>query len=156
VILESEAAEAVLGYMQKFEYSSRNHVLLELLWHTAVRTGSLRALDVEDNYPEEQYLEVLHRPDTETPLKNKSNGERLIALSDHLCSVLDDWISTKRKDVTDEYGRSPLLSKPCIYGDGCPHDRDLDECEARRSAHKHDCPSSRSPHAIRAVQLPIC
>ena len=74
VMLEAEAAEAALEYLQKFEYASRNHVVLELLWHTALRTGSLRALDLEDYHPEEQYLEVLHRPDTETPLKKGRRG----------------------------------------------------------------------------------
>jgi hypothetical protein len=37
-----------------------------------------------------QYVEVRHRPDQGTPIKNKEDGERLVSLSDRVCDLLDD------------------------------------------------------------------
>jgi hypothetical protein len=61
---------------------------------------------------------------------------------DWLCQLLDDWLRDRRPDVTDDYGREPLLatqyerpsrttipkyayrwSRPCAYGEECPHGR---------------------------------
>ena len=140
-----------------------------LLWRTGIRIGSVRALDVDDIQSEEECIAVRHRPDTDTPLKNKENGERLIALKPKVCSALDDYVDVNRLDVTDEYGRKPLLAtehgrpnkntiretvyrwtRPCQYRGSCPYGRDMDDCAAlsvRRGALK--CPSSVSPHAVR-------
>mgnify|MGYP000111215627 CR=1 FL=1 len=65
---------------------------------------------------DEQYVKVRHRPDMETPIKNKGDGERLVALSDDICELLDDWLDNKRPDVTDDHGREPLLksNSDCI------------------------------------------
>ncbi|ACV10299.1 integrase family protein [Halorhabdus utahensis DSM 12940] len=168
VMLDPEEAEALLDYLGRFQYASRAHTLMALLWHTGIRTGAAHALDVEDYDPEEQRLKVRHR--SGTPLKNKEEGERLVALSDEVCRILDDWLSHERPDVVDEYGRQPLLStshgrahkttvretvyrwtRPCQYVSECPHGRQQDSCEAvkgnRKTASK--CPSSVSPHAIR-------
>ncbi|WP_336021515.1 tyrosine-type recombinase/integrase [Halobellus salinisoli] len=168
VMLESDAAEQILQYLQKYEYASIQHVTVSLLWHTMMRRGAAHALDVEDYNPEEQYLEVVNRPDTGTRLKNGNRGERLIALSGDQCLLLDDWIRNKRPDVTDEYGRRPLLAtsygrialstiqkyvyratRPCCRGDACPHSRDPEDCEAMVSDRASTCPSSVGPHAIR-------
>ena len=168
VKLEAETAVELLGYLRRFHYASFDHVLLQLLWHTGARTGSVQALDVEDYDPEKEYLKVQHRP--ETPLKNKSDGERLIALSGETCTVLDDWIAYNRSEVVDDAGRDALLTtshgrahkttiretvyrwtRPCQYGQGCPHERDIEDCEATDERNKtaSKCPSSVSPHAIR-------
>jgi hypothetical protein len=50
--------------------------------------GAAHSLDVSDFDAEEQALEIRHRPDTETNLKNKQSGERICVLSDHACEVL--------------------------------------------------------------------
>jgi hypothetical protein len=40
-------------------------------------------------------------------------------------------------------------TRPCTYGE-CPHDRDVDNCEAAQNQNKaFGCPSSVGPHAIR-------
>jgi integrase len=168
VRLEPERAEAIFAYLRKYQYASVQHVSLYLLWHTMMRIGGAHALDLRDYHSDEEYLEVRHRPKTKTPLKNKDRGERLVALSEETCELLDDWIADRRPDLDDEYGRSPLLTsrtgrlapstirryvyqwtRPCHYGQGCPHDRDLDDCIARQRHHESKCPSTVSPHAIR-------
>jgi hypothetical protein len=44
-------------------------------------------------------LEVCHRPETGTPIKNKFEGERFIALNDETCAVLDAWLEKRRPDT---------------------------------------------------------
>jgi integrase len=167
--LDPEEAEALLEYLGQFEYGSFAHTLVLLLWRTGIRMGSIRAIDLPDFDPEEKRLAIRHRPDTDTPLKNKQNGDRLIALNPTVCAVIGDYIDVNRQEVTDDFGRKPLLTtkngrpgnntirttvyrytRPCIYRGSCPHGRNEDECEAldaRWAASK--CPSSVSPHAIR-------
>ncbi|MWG36672.1 tyrosine-type recombinase/integrase [Halomarina oriensis] len=168
VMLSADRATAVLSYHEKYHYASLEHVTLALLWHTMMRRGSARALDVEDYHTDERYLEVVHRPDTGTPLKNKADGERLVALSEQMCTLLDDWVADQRPSVEDEHGRQPLLAtlrgrlgastittyayratRPCIYTDGCPHDRDIESCDGTDVDLASKCPSSVSPHAMR-------
>lgn len=168
VMLESDRATKVLAYLEKYEYASLKHVTVALLWHTMMRVGAAHALDLDDYHPDEQYLEVQHRPERGTPIKNKEDGERFVALSDQICDLLNDWIADKRPDVTDEYGREPLLAsqqgrahrttlrlycymatQPCAYGEECPHDRDPEECAATERDTAFKCPSTVSPHAIR-------
>ncbi|WP_138006503.1 tyrosine-type recombinase/integrase [Halalkalirubrum salinum] len=168
VMLDTERAKKVLAYLEKYEYATFGHVTVALLWHTMMRVGAAHALDLDDYHPDEQYLEVCHRPETGTPIKNKEDGERLVALSEQICELLDDWIENKRPEVTDDNGREPLLAsvqgrahrttlrgycyrvtRPCAYGEECPHDRDPDECDATHRDAAFECPSSVSPHAIR-------
>lgn len=168
VMLESERASEVLKHLKKYQYATVEHVAISLMWHTMMRTGSVHALDVGDYRSDEQYVEVRHRPDTATPIKNKSRGERLVALSDQMCVLLDDWLAMKRPDVTDGYGREPLLAssqgrlsksalrtyvyqwtRPCVYANECPHQRDPSDCVAMNRDAASKCPSTVSPHAIR-------
>ena len=168
VMLDVEDAETMLAYLERYEYASIRHVVGTILWHTMIRMGAARGIDVEDYDPEEQSLRLRHRPETGTPLKNKQTGERIIALSSEVCLVLDDWLREQRPDVTDDYGRRPLLAtscgrpvcttirkycyqmtRPCTYGQECPHDRDPSDCEAANLNHASKCPSSVSPHPFR-------
>lgn len=168
VMIESEQAEKLLEYHSKYQYASRQHVVTALMWHSMMRVGAIHAVDLDDYLPEDQCLKVLHRPETGTPIKNGKDGERHIALSDLVSSLLDDWIADQRPDATDDHGRKPLIStsqgrahrttlrrdcyratRPCIYTDNCPHDRDIDDCEATSYGSEHECPSSVSPHAFR-------
>jgi len=166
VMLDDDDAEELLDYLRRFEYASLNHVIITLLWHTGLRAGGARALDVDDFNPDSKRLEVRHRPGT--PLKNKGEGERLIAISPDMCVLLDDWLDHNRPDVVDDQDREPLLAtkhgrphistvrdivyrwtRPCQYTDECPHGRDIDDCEAQEYGHASKCPSSVSSHAIR-------
>lgn len=169
VKLDPEEAEQLLNYLNRFEYASLAHTLVLLLWRTGLRLGGVRALDVDDLDTDNEHIAVRHRPDTGTRLKNKQNGQRLVALNPTTCTVIEDYIRANRPDVTDEHGRKPLLAtdngrpikntlritiyrwtRPCMYQNSCPHGRNQDDCEAlskREWASK--CPSSVSPHAIR-------
>lgn len=169
VMLDTEVADEILEYLATYEYASARHVTMLLIWHALLRRGAVRALDVTDYDPLEMSLEVCHRPETGTPIKNKFEGERFTALNDETCGVLDAWLEKRRPDTTDEYGRSPLVStpqgrlhlttvqsyiysvtRPCELNGECPHDRDINSCDAaaERSA-ASGCPSSLSPHAVR-------
>jgi integrase len=168
VMLDSERAERALAYLRKYQYASREHVVLTLLWHTMMRVGAVHALDVEDFDADNQYIEVTHRPEQGTSVKNADDGERLIALSEEVCQILIDWITDQRPETTDEYGREPLIAseqgrvhrstlrrdcyrftRPCVFTDECPHDREIDDCDAADHDYSYECPSSVSPHAFR-------
>lgn len=169
-VLEADRAKKILDYLTKYEYASLPHVTLLLLYHTMMRTGSVRALDVGDHDASNASIEVLHREGT--PIKNKSRGERFIALSDRVNEVLVDWVEDRRPNVTDEFGRVPLLAstfgrlhkstirkysyqytRPCIILGECPLDRAVKSCEARDDSQAYNCPASRSPHAIRRGKI---
>ncbi|MGB9956856.1 tyrosine-type recombinase/integrase [Haloferax prahovense] len=170
VAVSEEESEAIQDYLTKFEYATFRHALFALLWETAIRTGTAHSLDVGDVLFEERALRIRHRPDTGTRLKNGVRAERLVALSEELCTVLEDYIRFNRPNTTDEYGRNPLfasqhgrmhksnlrnaiyaLTRPCHYSGECPHDREqtAQDCEAIAYEKAAKCPSSVSLHAIR-------
>ncbi|MXR19715.1 tyrosine-type recombinase/integrase [Halobacterium sp. PCN9] len=167
--IDAERADQILDYLERFEYATLRHALFALLWDTGFRIGTARAIDVDDYHPEGQYVEIRHRPEQDTPLKNGNRAEREVNLHPWVCEVLDDYIQIHREDTTDEYGREPLfsssrgrtvrsnlrmhinrLTRPCHTTGDCPHGREKSECEA---AQRYDmaskCPSSVSPHPIR-------
>ncbi|WP_277524910.1 tyrosine-type recombinase/integrase [Natrinema salsiterrestre] len=165
----ADVAHAILERLDRYEFASRSHALILLLWRTSMRTGAVRSLDLDDYNSGEQYLTVEHRPERGTTLKNQNEGERMIALSDETCRVLDEYITEKRCEVTDEHGRDPLLTtkagrisrntvrgwcyrltRPCWHSDECPHNRDTDECKAAcNDNYSYECPSSVAAHAFR-------
>ncbi len=168
VMLDDERAEEILDYLRRYEYASRPHVVLALMWHTMMRVGAIHALDVEDYNAEEQSLEVVHRPESGTSIKNGDGGERYIALSEDVCELLDDWVADRRPDVSGTDGRQPLIStpqgrghtttlrndcyrytRPCISTGACPHGREIEDCSAAAYDSASECPSSVSPHALR-------
>jgi len=170
--IDPEEAFDIIDYLRKYKYASRNHVIFELLWHTAARLGEIRAIDLDDYYPRDAYIKISHRPEGGTPLKNKNEGERLVGLSDELCKLIDDYIENVRIDQTEEGGREPLLTtnkgrisksgirktvyrltQPCVYENSCPKDRDFDRCEATESGQYARCPVNYYPHAIRRGSL---
>lgn len=169
--LDAEHAKQILAHRSKYDYASRKHVQIRVLWATGMRMGALRAIDLPDVHLEQQFVELHHRPESDTPLKNNVRGEREVALDVTTTNILRDYIEENRVDATDDYGREPLLTtkfgrasdnsvrawmyqltRPCMAGMGCPHGRDPDRCEAvdgesRMSASK--CPDSVAPHAVR-------
>lgn len=173
VLVEAEDAEAILKRLRTYEYASARHLTAHLMWRCAFRRGSIVALDIDDYHTDEQYLDVCHRPETGTPLKNQHKGERLVALNDETCDLIDAWISDRRIDIQDEHGRDPLvttpygrvhpgtiqnwsysITRPCFIRDECPHEREIEECDAGRDRSKSfECPSSKSPHSFRRGAL---
>jgi len=167
--LEEETANIVLEHLRKFQYASRDHALIRLLWVTAIRVGTARSFDMGDFDRDERTLAVRYRPETDTPLKNGERAERLLALDERTTETIADYVEHSRPDVTDDYEREPLFAtdrgrvgastirravyrwtRPCQRGKDCPHGRDLDDCDARRTVTlAADCPSTRSPHQIR-------
>ncbi|SEK86260.1 tyrosine-type recombinase/integrase [Haloferax larsenii] len=170
-VLRTDRANEVLEYLEKFRYASRDHVIFMTLWHTGMRLGGLHSLDVDDFDADEPALELRHRPDQGTTLKNGHRGERDVSLHPSIGSVLEDYIAHERAEVVDDYGRSPLVTsghsgmrlsktairntiymvtKPCLYANYCPHDRDPNECIANTGKNaSSQCPSSVSAHPLR-------
>lgn len=169
VKVDAGAAEKILEHLNTYEYASARHVCFRLMWRAALRRGAIVALDVGDYDSTDQSLEVQHRAESGTPIKNKDRGERYIALTDETCDVLDAWLADRRPAVTDDAGREPLLAtlhgrvhpttvqtylysvtKPCFHTGDCPHDKEIEECTpASDRTQASKCPSSLSPHALR-------
>lgn len=167
--LEAEDAKSILSYLRKYHYASRTHALMALLWHTGIRTGTVRGLDVDDLDAERDRLRIQHRPETDTPLKNTESAERYIALSEEVSDTLAAYIKEHRHSVTDDYGRKPLFTtkrgrpaknsirrniyaatRPCEVGKECPHGREPETCEAaQRTNDACKCPSTVSGHPVR-------
>lgn len=167
-MLEEEQANEILNHLSKYQYATRKHVTFILLWTTAIRMGTLRAIDIADFHPDEKYIEIVHRPDTGTPLKNKKRGQRHINIDENVVQIVNDYLNTNHPKVEDEYGRLPListregrahnstirndiyqLSRPCEYLNDCPVGKHIRQCEWSRNANASKCPASVSPHAIR-------
>lgn len=159
VMVIKEEAEAILDHFQTFDYASFGHVAFYLLWYTGMRVGTARGIDLDDYYPEEEYINIAHRPETGTPLKNKERGEREVHVKRKVCNVIDDYLQFNHAGVEDEFGRMPLFStrsgrasttalpknvyaatRPCVYTNECPHQRDIDDCEATDYAVASKCP----------------
>lgn len=168
VMLDGERATELLKYLRQSEFGTRTHALIEVLWHTGMRIGAAQGLDVEDYDPSNQLLELRHRPQQGTRLKNGERGERFNAINDQVCNVVNAYLEDNRKRVMDGYDRKPLftsrlgrpakstlrdsiyrITRPCVYTNQCPHDRDINDCEALNRNRASKCPSSVSPHAIR-------
>ena len=171
-MLSPERVEHTLAYLEKYEYATMRHALFEFIWHTCSRMGTVRAIDIDDYYPEQRYVIIRHRPETGTPLKNGGKAERQVNLGEHTCEVLDDYIDIHRKPVAEDTRRKPLfttghgrmstttirknmyaITRPCHVTGECPHDRDMNECEATSYKRASKCPSSMSPHPLRRSAL---
>lgn len=155
------------AYRSSNERGSRSHTLLEVMWTVAARVGGIRALDVEDFDVENQYLKFVHRPDTGTPLKKGSDGERVVGLTAETTESLSEYVQEYRIGLRDDHGRAPLLTSqqgrpttgtlrnwtylatvPCHHSP-CPHGNERPTCEWTSYSSASQCPSSRSPHQIR-------
>ena len=173
VMLDKARADAILDYLREFRYASQQHVTLLIMWRTSARRGGVRALDLEDFDPEERALCFRHLPKQGTPLKNGERGERDVSLKPHVSQVIEDYIrSPDRHQVTDGYGREPLITtkhgrpsvttyqnwiyrvtRPCVIGEPCPHDFEPSTCEYMKTEKASGCPSSVSPHAVRTGSI---
>lgn len=172
--MNPERVPPILEYVGRYEYASRDHVILLLMWHTGARLGAIRALDLSDCELDttEPTVEYVHRPDRDTPLKNDRASERVNRISDEVAEVLRDYIEGPRTETTDDYGRSPLITtergrisgatirktsykwtRPCHVGEGCPHDKDPKTCDVNNYNDASGCPSARSPHDWRKARV---
>ncbi|MFT4950078.1 MAG: site-specific recombinase XerD [Natronomonas sp.] len=170
--LAPERVEDILAYLQTYEYASQRHALFALLWDTGIRIGAARSLNVGSVNENGGYIELEHKPDEDRPLKNGTKSERQVNLSPTVMEVVTDYIEARRIDQTDDFGNEPLFSskhgrkhrttlrkaivkmtRPCALDQGCPHDREIDECEATGHSYAARCPSSVSPHPIRRSSI---
>jgi len=167
--VSKKRAEDILRYLEKFEYGTRQHAIFYFLWQTGCRISGAITLDLDDFHPTESKIEFRDRKTSETALKNGSRGERNVTLTDDLIRVLSDYIDISRDDVRDEYDRRPLFTtgsgrirrqvvyknvvgftRPCVYDGGCPHNREIENCDAAQNKKKgYECPGSISMHPIR-------
>jgi site-specific recombinase XerD len=166
--INPERAEQILSYLEKYEYATLRHALFALLYDTGIRIGSARSLNVTEFDRENKYIKLTHNPDEDTPLKNQEGGEREVNISEDTVEILSDYIDARRNKVTDDYGNKPLfsssqgrahrttlrkhivaLTRPCYYSNECPHDREINGCEATAYDSASKCPSSVSPHPVR-------
>ena len=171
-MMGEEQVEHTLAYLEKYEYATLRHALFQFIWHTASRMGTVRAIDLDDYHSKRQYVEIRHRPETGTPLKNSGKAERQVNLSGETCDVLDDYVEIHRKPMDSEARREPLfttghgristttirknmyaLTRPCHVTNECPHDREIADCEAAEYTLASRCPSSLSPHPLRRTAL---
>jgi site-specific recombinase XerD len=168
-IVNPDEAESILQTLDKYHYSSRLHAFFTLAWRTGMRTSGLRSIDLSDVFLSESYITVSNRPEVDARLKNGARGERHIAIHDDTVEVLEDYIERNRKEVTDSWGREPLLStqqgrphagtirnwayavtRPCFHANNCPHSREESECTAAQDISEgYGCPSSTAAHSIR-------
>lgn len=162
-------AQELLHYLSTYEYGTRQHAIFYLLWEVGCRISGAMALDLTDFSSTDSRLEFRDRKQSGTALKNGTNGERNVTLSDDLIHVLSDYIEVKRHDVRDEYDRKPLFTtpygrisrqsvyknvvgftRPCVYEGRCPHNKSIESCRAAQNKKKaYECPSSTSMHPIR-------
>lgn len=171
--IDAEEAKAVLDYLSRFEYASIDHCLFKLQWTTGMRMSGLHSLDVDNFDASDATLAVAHRPEQGTRLKNRDDGERVIALDAETVGIVADYIEYQRVAVTDDHGRKPLFSSeygrmskqnlnkriyrataPCYTSRGCPADKDPLDCEHTGSYDNFvQCPYNTRPHAIRGGSI---
>jgi len=166
--LAPDRAEALLKYYRSDPEArgSRAHAFFALAWFTGARLGALRGVDLGDYHPDEQYVDFVHRPSQDMPLKNGPDGERAVGLPDHVVDVLNEYVAEHRRDTFDDDGRKPLFTSqvgrtsdnagrtwmylatvPCLHTD-CPHGNERETCKYVDYTHASKCPSSRSPHQV--------
>jgi site-specific recombinase XerD len=169
--LHPSDARQLLSYYDAHEHGSRAHALLAIAWYIGPRLGAIRGLDISDYDSEKAYLQFIHRPREETPLKNGEDGERAVGLPRKVCDVVDHYLSEERHDVYDDYGRQPLIASqvgrgsragvrgwmylatvPCLHSD-CPHGNEPTTCKFLDYSKASQCPSSRSPHQVRTGSI---
>jgi site-specific recombinase XerD len=169
--LEPDHAQALLDYYDANDYGSRDHAVLSVFWYTGARLTAVRGLDFDHYNSGEAFLEFLHQPEYDLPLKNGADGERAVGLPDYVVDVLDEYISENRFEKYDDDGKRPLFTTtrgrmgqntvrarmylatvPCLHSE-CPHGNVRETCEYVDYSQASKCPSSRAPHQIRTGSI---
>lgn len=173
--LESDRVPPIMEYLYRYEYTSRDHVVWLLIWHTGAPIGALRGLDLQDLNLDgsKPHVEYVHRPETGTPLKNDDLSERVNRINDRMAKAIEDYIDGPRWETKDNHGRKPLLTtqygrasagclrdavyrwtRPCVINLDCPvEDKDPETCEHLEHDHMSGCPAVRSPHDVRKARV---
>lgn len=87
------------------------HVIVALLFHIDRRLGGLRALDVGNFQPDQQFARFVHCPETRTPLKNRGEGERAVHLVKQVVDLVEDYHRVTRDDLIAVF-RVSVLGRP--------------------------------------------
>jgi site-specific recombinase XerD len=165
-VMEVHRVERLLEFHENYDRASRRHVLAALIWRTGMRRSAVRSIDVDDLLPDDNAVQLRHRPETETYLKNGYDGERVVYLGPKWMQIVSDYVEDRRRPQTDDHGREPLLTtrygrpapdtltdncyrltRPCQYTNSCPVGREIEECDG--TSDPHHCPCKRGPHAWR-------
>ncbi|RLM48793.1 site-specific integrase, partial [Halorubrum sp. Atlit-28R] len=96
IYLEPDTAETILEYLDRYHYASRMHAVMALIWRTGMRRGTVRGLDVGDLNADEHAIQIVHRPESDTPLKNGNKGERWVFIGPEWMRILQEYISENR------------------------------------------------------------
>lgn len=160
--VDPEMADQILEYNRQFDYVTREFAEFTLVWTLLLRLGGARSLDLNDYNREEQYIEVTHSPEEDTPLKNGESkvegegGERLINVPDWVCEILNTYIDgtgdpnhPKRIDVEDEFGREPLFTTRYGRVSETTFRRDLYRI-TQPCRHGQSCPHDMDPDTCEA------
>jgi len=135
--------------------------------------SGIHSLDVEDFDADNGTLTVEHRPDTDTRLKNRQDGERIVTIDERTTEILSDYIEHNRYDTTDDHGRTPMFTSkhgrmskmnlnkrvyqftsPCYTSQDCPGARKPEDCEHTGSiSGMVECPYNSRPHAVRGGSI---
>jgi integrase len=169
--IDRDRMMGILDHLDKFHYATRDHAMMLLMWDTGGRISDLRAVDVDDFDPDARTVTFQNRPMSDTRLKNGDSSERMNVIDEETVDVLQDYRQVHRKEKTDDYGRTPLLTskfgrpsdstirrrcyfvtQPCFTA-GCPHGEEPTTCQYREHGHESKCPSSLSPHVIRTGRI---
>lgn len=168
--IEPERVKETIQWLEQFKYASRDHAIMLILWRCGIRRGSLYSLDLQDFTELKDVghvLELKHRPKTNTPLKNGSDGERPININESAARAIQDYIDHNRIDATDENGRQPLITsnngryskdqyrKTALYYT-CPQTSGIGNCSCETDHTKETagkCEKSVSPHVIRSASI---
>lgn len=165
--IDAERIERVLAYLNTFEYATFRHALVAFLVDTGARIGAVQTLDTDHLQVDECYVEFVHRPAEDLPLKNGNKSEREVNLRQATVDVLVDYMHGRRHDTADSLFTSSqgrphtttlrnnvqAATRPCWIGTECPHDRDMEACEATNYGRAYACPSSVSPHVLRRTAI---
>ena len=158
-MLDADEAGELLEYLSKYHFASRRHVIIALLWETGIRVGAANSIDLADVHLDEGYMDLVHRPDQGTTLKNGKTGERPVAITDGLAQLLGEYIEHNRIGAVDDSGREPLVTsdhgrlsrtsyRRTVYQTTAPCFRDQ-PCPDCVDSPERKCPEAVSPHAIR-------
>lgn len=179
---ETERVERARDYLSTYCQYSRVHAEQEIVAELGVRSGAVRAIDIEDFRPEDKAIDFRHRPESKgergTPLKNGKAGDRSVNISNDLRDVLLAYRrNPNQPEGTDKYGRRPLftaedsdgtvgriavgrvrddlyrITRPCEVGQDCPVDRDVSDCKVAKNRYAYECPENYTPHPLRSWSI---
>lgn len=160
--IEPETAAQIREYYDDLPYVPRKYAMWSLMWSVLLRVGGLRSLDLDHYHREEGYIELHHRREEDTPLKNGASdvegagGEREVNLPNWVCEVLNTYIDgtgdpnhPQRQETADKYGREPLFTTRFGRVSKSTVQRELYRI-TQPCRHGRDCPEGMNPKTCAA------